>query len=313
MINTQNIQPEIFQTHISFSAHVQAEKFRRYQSQAIKAKQVYLNTLAVYVVNSYLNLIGWSTNLSHSDSWNPISQTMMNVADLQIPGYGKLECRPILIGQDTVTVPPEVCSDRIGYLIVMLDLDLQNAQLVGFARQVDLLELPIAQLESLSKFPTYLSQQKRAESSVTADLNEWMKGALNSNWQQLEELFAPTVVLKFRSKQELAQSPASLSPESRVKLVELGTPPQTIALILGIQPLGDREFNVSIKVSNYQCGQYLPEGLELVIVDCQSHPVMIAQANQTETVEFCFSGELQEKFTVEISLESQLVVEKFAI
>ena len=309
-----NIKPEIFQTRISLMAHVQAEKFRHYQSQGTKAKQVYLNTLAVSVANSYLNLIGWSSNLSQSDSWNPILQTMMNVADLQIPGYGKLECRPMLVGQDAVIIPPEVWSNRIGYLIIELDLDLQNARSIGFARRVDRPELPIAQLEPLSRFPTYLSQQKRVDPFVTADLSKWMKGVLDRNWQQLEELFAPTVLLNFRNKPELAQLAASPAPESRVKLVELGTnSSQTIALILSIQPLSDREFNVSIEVSNYQCGQYLPEGLELMIVDSRSHPVMIAQANQTETIEFCFSGKLQEKFAVEISLADLTIVEKFTI
>jgi Protein of unknown function (DUF1822) len=320
-----NAKSAVFQTHISWSAHIQAEKFRRYQSQGSKAKQVYLNTLAVSVANSYLNLLGWSTSLVESDSWNPISQTMMNIADLQIPGYGKLECPVVLSGQSTVIVPPETWSGRIGYLVVMLDQALQTATILGFVPQVHQMEIPLEQLESLSKFPTYLSQQKRLESPSNTGLSRWMTGdlqseALNSDWQQLDQLFPQLRIMNFRNGQELAQLPstsASVSASasvSRFKLVSLGQDAEyTIALILDLQLLNEKEFNVSVKVSNYQNEHYLPEGLELVIVDQASHSVMTAQANQTETIEFCFSGERQENFAVEIALEEQFVVEHFTI
>jgi hypothetical protein len=320
-----NAKSNLFQTNISLSAHVQAEKFRRYQSQGSKAKQVYLNTLAVSVANSYLNLIGWATSLVQSDSWNPISQTMMNVADLQIPGYGKLECPVALSGENKVIISPETWSGRIGYLVVMLDQTLKTGQILGFTPRINQLELPLDQLESLSKFPTYLSQQKRIEPNTTATLSDWMTGALNSSWQQLDELLLPPLnspmVMNFRSRQELAPLPSASAPVSRVKLINLGQDVEhTIALIVNIQPLNEREFNVSVKVSNYlrddlgnHGDHYLPEGLELVIVDQASHSVMVAQANQTETIEFCFSGELAENFAVEIALQEQYVVEHFTI
>jgi flagellar biosynthesis/type III secretory pathway chaperone len=325
-----NAKAAVFQTHISWSAHIQAEKFRRYQSQVSKARQVYLNTLAVCVANSYLNLLGWSTSLVQSDSWNPICQTMMDVADILIPGYGKLECPVVLSDQNTVIIPPETWSGRIGYLVVMLDQELQTATILGFISQVHQMELPLEQLKSLSQFPTYLSQQKRLEPTSNTDLSAWMMGAsnsgtLNSNWQQLDRLFTSPRVMNFRNGKELAPLPvkstssrsasgSSSTSASRFKLVSFGQDAEhTITLILDIQPLNEKEFNVSVKVSNYQAEHYLPEGLELVIVDQASHSVMTAQANQTETIEFCFSGELKENFAVEIALEEQFVVEHFTI
>ena len=313
---TLNTKSEIFQINIPLIAHLQANKFRRYQSQGSKAQQVYLNTLAVSTVNSYLNLMGWSTSLEHSDSWNPIAQVMMNVADLQIPGYGKLECRVVLSGETKVTIPPEVWSERIGYVVVMLDESLKIGSVLGFVRQVNQEELPLDQLISLTKFPTYLSQQKRATPIQVASLSSWITGALAQGWQQLDELFAPPIAMNFRSQQELVKSPEYLdSPEvSRVKLVQLGqNTNQTIALILNIQPQSKSEFNVSVRVCNQQYDNYLPEGLELVIVDQINRPVMIAQASETETIEFFFSGELGEKFSVEVSLDEQCEVERFII
>jgi hypothetical protein len=325
-----NAKAAVYQTQISWSAHIQAEKFRRYQSQVSKAKQVYLNTLAVSVANSYLNLLGWSTSLVQSDSWNPISQTMMDVADILIPGYGKLECPVVLSDQSTVIVPPETWSGRIGYLVVMLDQALQTASILGFVSQVHQMELPLEQLQSLSKFPTYLSQQKRLESTSNTDLSAWMMGALDSraldsDWQQLDQLFTSPRVLNFRNGKELVPLPpssrssistsgSSSAAAGRFKLISFGHDAEyTITLILDLQPLNEKEFNVSVKVSNYQAEDYLPEGLELVIVDQASHSVMTAQANQTETIEFCFSGELEENFAVEIALEEQFVVEHFTI
>ena len=305
---------EEFHVNIPLTAHVQAEKFRRYQSVGSKAKQVYLNTLAVFVAKSYLNMIGWSADLQESECWNPIAQSMLNIADLQISGYGRIECRVVQSTQSAVIVPPEVWSERIGYLVIGLDEALETAKILGFARQIKQLEFPLAKLESLKEFPSYLSQQKRVAPVSTVGLSSWMRGALNYGWHSLDELFTPPVAMSFRSKQQLAEVPSAPASESRVKLAKLGKDNEhTIALILNIQPLSGKEFNVSVKVSNYQYDHYLPEGLELVIVDRHSHSVMLAQANETETIEFCFSGELQENFAVEISLDDEFVVENFTI
>ena len=311
-----NPKSERFQINIPLIAHIQADKFHRYQSQGSKAKQVYLNTLAVTTINSYLNLIGWSTSLEHSDSWNPVAQTMMDIADLQIPSYGKLECRAVLAGQTTVTVPPEVWSERIGYVVIMLDESLKTGTVLGFVRQVNQTEIPLNQLESIVKFPTYLSQQKRTKPIQVTSLSSWITGTLTQGWQQLDELFTPPMAMNFRGQQKLAEPPGnnSFSETSRVKLVHLGEDiNQTIALILYIEPQSKSEFNVSVRVCNQQYDHYLPEGLELVIVDQINRPVMIAQANETEMIEFYFTGELGEKFSVEVSLDEEFAVENFII
>lgn len=311
-----NLKSELFQINIPLIAHIQAEKFRSYQSQSSKAVQVYLNTLAVSAVSTYLNLIGWSTSLEQSDSWNLTPQIMMDVADLQIPRYGKLECRVVLTGQTQVTIPPEVWSQRIGYIIVRLNKSLTTATLLGFVRQVNQAKLPLAKLESLEKFPAFLSEQKSAIIPQVNSLSRWLCDTLAEGWQQLEELFPPPMTMNFRSRQELAEQRTDhLSPEnSWVKLIELGPETdQVIALILKIKPQSESEFDISVKVCNHQYNNRLPEGLELVIVDQISRPVMVAQASETETIEFCFSGELGEKFSVEVCLDDQFKVENFII
>ena len=305
--------PELFQLNIPTSAHIQAQKFCCYQSQAVKAREVYLNTLAVSVGSTYLNAIGWCTSLEASDSWNPTAQTIMNTADLYLPSYGKLECRIVLSGESEVSFPPEVWSSRIGYLVIMLEESLQTAKVIGFLRQVEQQQVRLTRLESLSKFPAYLTQQKRLELRITNNLNSWISGAMSHGWQQLDELFRPLATLNFRSK-DLSHSGSSTASASRVKSVEIGKDVKyAIAIILNIQSLDSQEFNIALKVSNCEVESYLPEGLELVIADRAGHPIMIAQANQTETIEFCFSGELSESFALELSLAEESLIENFVI
>ncbi|MEM8722952.1 MAG: DUF1822 family protein [Cyanobacteria bacterium P01_G01_bin.39] len=312
----QNDKSELFQINIPLTAHIQAKKFCCYQRSISKARQVYFNTLAVAAANSYLNLIGWSSSLEQSDSWNPTVQMMMDIADLEIPSYGKLECRAVLSGQNQVIIPPEVWQHRIGYVVVMLDESLKQATLLGFMRQVKQTKIPLSQLESLDKFPTYLCQQKRSVPTQVPSLSSWMSGALAQGWQQLDELFTPQIAMNFRNKQKSIQPSSSIDvPEvSKVKLIHLGRDlEQTIALMLDIQPQSKSEFKVSVGVCNHSYDNYLPEGLELVIADGTKRPVMIAQANETKTIEFIFSGELGEKFSIEVSWEGDLQIENFTI
>lgn len=352
-----NRQPEIFSTIIPLKTRVEAEEFRRYQSQPSKGKQVYLNTLAVSVVNLYLNSLGWSTNLSASDSQNPVFQTMMDIADLEIPDYGKIECRFVMVGDRTVTIPPEVWTARIGYIVVQLNKSLDRADILGFVRQVSQTQLPLNRLESLEQFPAYLSSQKRLVSTPIIKLGNWFARQPDPNWQHLEELFAPSVALNFRSPEKSADTDQLSSAVNRVKLVKLGEN-INIALVLNIQLNSNfaletllnqeksnktslenlpenisstsdfrsdvsssqqdilptqPEFNISMTVCNSQFDNFLPPGLELAILDRDSHPVMVAQANQTKTIEFCFSGNLGESFSVEMAIGEKIQIESFII
>ena len=311
-----NLQSEIVPPiNIPLRARIVAEQFCRHQPQGTKAQQVYLNTLAVFVTNYYLNLLGWETNLENSDSWNPICQTMMDVADLQIPNCGKLECRVVLNQQDKVIIPPEVWFGRIGYVVIRLDESLSQGTLLGFIPEIKQVEFPLKQLKSLAQFPAYLSQQKQVAPSPSVSLSRWLSGASNYGWYQLKEIFSYPKAESLRSPSEIAhQQLEKLSPEvSRVKLVRLENISYDIALVLNIQPESNDELNISVTVCHSEQHHFLPEGLEVVILDEVMHPVMVAQANQTKTIEFCLNGKLSESFSVELSLDENTKVESFII
>ena len=102
--------------------------------------------------------------------------------------------------------------------------------------------------------------------------------------------------------------------ECRSKILELGKScDRQINLVLNIEPKAEREFSISLKVCPTNSQIYLPQGLELVVFDEAKKPVMCAQANDTETIEFCFSGELGEHFGIEASLNDLIKTETFII
>src|ERR687886_2996272 len=72
-----------------------AQQFANEQPTPEKALQVYLNTLAVCTMNNYLRIMDIPTDLTASDSWNPVVRLAADVADLWVVGMGRLECRPI--------------------------------------------------------------------------------------------------------------------------------------------------------------------------------------------------------------------------
>ena len=159
---TEPLEPLTFTVLLSLSAHLKAKEFSYHQSNLQKAQQVYHNTLAVYAVNYYLHCLEFETNLEASDSYNPIMRTLMDVADLEVKNYGKLECRPVLVDSQVCHFPVEVWSERIGYVAVQLNESLSRATLLGFFKRARTEELPLSKLQPLEDLTSYLSDNKQA-------------------------------------------------------------------------------------------------------------------------------------------------------
>lgn len=147
-------------------AHNDAHKFASKQANSQKVKQVYLNTLAVYAVQDFLNWLGIETDLSAGDSWHSVIRCFNDVADLVIPNLGKLECRPVLPGQTVISLPPEVTEDRIAYIGVQFQEQLNEVQLLGFYPTIDpqapLEEIEIANLQPIETLIDYIDRLESA-------------------------------------------------------------------------------------------------------------------------------------------------------
>ena len=136
-------------------------------------ERVYLNALAVYAVHSYLKWLAYETDISQGDCWHPVVRSRWDVADLVIPGVGRLECRPVWEGEMALALPAEVTEDRIGYVAVRFGERLDQGKLLGFAPAVDTFnppnQLALADLQSLDDLINYLYRLELANDFLQGD------------------------------------------------------------------------------------------------------------------------------------------------
>jgi hypothetical protein len=299
------MNPEIerwtFTVPLALKAHTRAEQFRRYQSNPQKAKQVYLNTLAVYAVNIYLQCRGFETDLEQSASWNPAMQTLMDVADLVVKNRGKLECRPLLPNAEVVWVPAETWAERIGYVAVQLNESLREATVLGFVEKVARMELPLIQLRSLADLPGYINQF-----SPLVKLSQWFENVFEAGWQAMASLIETEPA-------ELAFSFRGALEVKGCKLIGLGTLSQSVALIVAIEE-SEQEINISVEVQPSKGQTYLPANLQLMVLNEDGEAVIDAHArNDNKNIQLEFGGEPGDRFSVKVALGDVSVTENFVI
>ncbi|MBD3883387.1 DUF1822 family protein [Phormidium tenue FACHB-886] len=296
---------------LTLEAHTRAKQFRRYH-KAGKAKQVYLNTLAVYAVQTYLERLEFETNLAASSSTNPLMQQLLDAADLVVDRYGTLECRPVLPAAERVYIPAEVWSDRIGYVAVQISETLQEATLLGFVEAATTEQLPLAALKPIETLPSYLNQlQAAAQPAAVVQLSQWLQNQVDGAWQTIEELFnLQTPAWQYRSQ----STAAPMQWSSRGKVLNLGKlSREPVALVVEVSAKTESEASISVKVCPTEGRQHLLPDLELMILDEAGVAVIQAQARSTEMISVEFSGEWGDRFSTKIVLGETSAIDAFVI
>ena len=307
-----------FPVPISSELHSLAKQFGRKHGNPEKAKQVYFNTLAVSAVKFYLRCMGVETFWQVSSSCTVI-QTMMDVADLEVIGLGKVECRPLLSDEKVVHIPPEVWSDRIGYVAVQFDRSLRVATLLGFSKTAVSGEIPINELRSLEEFILQLSEiPEKVKQPI--DLSQWLMNVVDVGWQTVESLLSSQqgeLAFRFRcAEQTLAQHlENSTITVQKGTLLDLGGKSKSnpIALVVGLLPTSEQEINIYVKVFPIGSEKYLPEELELIVLDDSGTAVMQATARSTKSIQLNFSSELGERFSIKVALCDVSFTEVFLV
>lgn len=299
---------------LTLKAHHWANQFRQQQPNALKAKQVYLNSLAVQAVQTYLNYLGIATDLEQSDCWNPALQALADTADLLILGQGKLECRPVLPTEQSCRVPPEVWRDRIGYVAVQFNPELSEATLLGFVPTVTTPEIPLSDLRSLDELLDVVYASTPVPSTTTS-LGQWVQGRVAESWQTLETLLGqPQLAWSFRSGELVPSASDPAAPITRGKILQLGDrSAAAIALLIGLTPTDSNFMDIWVKVCPTDDQTHLPAELELFVLDAQGVAVMQAQSRNTEMIQLKFSGTSGEQFSIKIILGSCSLIEDFVI
>lgn len=306
---------------ISQIALTTAQQFASQQPNSAKAEQVRLNTLAVAVVNDYLQMMEIPTNLTASDSWNPVMQLCADVADLEVPSVGRLECRPVKSHEQVCSVPPETWEERVGYVIVQVDEDLKEAKLLGFTKKVATETLTFNQLQPIEALIDCLGQLRTSPVDTLVNLSQWLVGQFETGWETLETLWNSPIARSayaFRSRIATSEAVADQAEAftRRAKLIDLGIKvgTQPVMLIVEIAPDTNQQTNVRLQLHSTGNQIYLPTGLELKVLDHSGSVFLEAQARSADNyLQLQFRGELQEQFSIQVALDGMSITENFVI
>ena len=295
---------------IAPAARRSAQTLSQQQSDPKIAKQVYLNALAVHCVDFYFQCLEIETDLAASGIWNPAVQKFMDVADLDVKDIGKLECRWLGPGDDFVSIPAEVRSDRIGYIAVEMAESLQEVKLLGFvATQQE--KVTISELKSLDRMLEYLDELK------PINLSHWLQNVFDTGWHTVQTLFEskPELQFAFRSSQVLESSASTGGnlPIKRGKLLSLERGKEQVALFVGLMTTNEPDIDISVEVYPTNGEKNLPNDLQLMVLDDAGETLMQARANKTGNLLFELSGEPGEHFSVKLALGDFSVTENFLI
>jgi hypothetical protein len=309
--------------------HYRADQLRQRQA-ASKAKQIFLNALAVQAAADYLTCMGVLVDLDNSEGLNPLVQVLSDSAGLLLPGQGTLECRPVLPDAEACWIPPETWSDRLGYLAVQVNADLTEAQLIGFLPSVESEQVELSQFQSIEGVLDVLepsaglaSTRQSIEQTIT-QLGQWLQGMVSSGWQTMDELLTGSDLqpaLSFRAadapeawmtRGKIITLPTSPVPSQYYSLA-VDTPEAQVALFVGVLPNTETEVEVWVRVCPLAPSSYLPHDMLIQVLDRNGESVMQAQSRQTDMIQLRFQASHNESFCLQLSLDDWSITEAFVI
>ncbi|MCA1993699.1 MAG: DUF1822 family protein [Coleofasciculus sp. S288] len=316
---------------LGWSVHARAKQFCKQQSNPQKAKQVYLNTLAVSAVDFYLRCMGIKTDWEASQSCNPIMHYLTDVADLEVENRGKLECIPVLPSNQLVHIPLEAWSDRIGYVAVQFDPSLEEATLLGFTETVpERGELLITQLRSLDDLLEHLRHLGQPEAAkMRVNLSQWLENCFEAGWQSLEALLGidqQNLAFSFRHDAQLSKVGVQ-----GVKLIDFGVQlgNQSVALLIaltlakrdevqpteGIAPETEEKLGILVQVHPVGGETYLPPNLKLCLLSESGKTLQEVQSRSHDNYIQLrrFRGQPGECFNIQVALGAAKITETFVI
>lgn len=312
----KSINELTFKVTLTEEAHRLAQQFHSQQRYAKRAKQVYLNTLAIYAVEYYLKCFGLSTNWQNSQSWNLMTRSLSDAADLEIKGIGTVECCPVLPDRDFCSIPLDARGKRLAYIAVKLNAELTEASLLGFLLDRDLIKLANTDNKiNIREFKPLEDLFEHLETQPTV-LSQWWHNLIDEGWKNFEELFPPqTSILAFRSSATI-ESPMLKSQQDSIKLCHVIELEERIkvALCMGLQQNESALMDISVEVYPYGEPEFLPAALKLQILDEEGEEFLqVKTKGMEEDLAFEFRGESGDRFSVQIDFGDERIVRPFLI
>lgn len=303
-------------------AHTIARQFAVEQTTPQKGKQIYLNTLAVYAVYSYLKCLQIDTALDKGDSWHPLKRALFDIADLVIPNIGKLECRPVRPGETAIYLPAEVMQNRIGYVAVQFSERLNEVQLLGFIRTVTISsvceQIPLTSLKPINFIfdciPDAVAHPTFYVSQTQVNLGQWFENLFENSWIALEEAFGIIDEKKFALRSVSSFTKVSVV---RAKIIDIGLQVgnEPLALLVAIAPLPKQKVEVLVQLHPMGEKTYLPSNLGLYLQTELGEIIQkVVSRNNDNFIQLKrFRGDSGEAFNIQVSDSIFTIKETFVI
>ena len=303
-----------------------AKQLAQQHPQPQQAERIYHSLVAVLAVNQYLKMLGFATDLRQCDCWDPFLRITMDVADLEVVGYGRIECCPV---SPTImetpfpvcSVPAEVQEERVGYIVVQIKGDLATAepivQLVGFTDVVVGEELQLSNLRSLVELPHYFHQLTHPSPAIS-HLTNWLHQMVEAGWTSVDALMVQPIPFLYSSRDINIRRDRPQGMYGKTLILETLKGTHAIALIVGIMKAPEVDWAIELKVcpivNTVSESAFLPPGLEMMIVDQMGSTVMQAQARaENRMIELGFQAEAGDRFQLKVRLDDTVITESFLV
>jgi hypothetical protein len=143
-------------------------------------------------------------------------------------------------------------------------------------------------------------------------LSQWLNNVTSTGWQALESLVSllepqqTELAFRFRGisnqQTKALNLPNSSFAVEQGKVLDLGGQSQKlqVALVVGLLPT-EEEVDIWVEVHPLSGEKYLPEELQLMVLDETGSAVMQANAKSTKNIKLKFAGSPGEIFSVKVA------------
>jgi hypothetical protein len=175
-------------------------------------------------------------------------------------------------------------------------------------------EFSLSELKPLEDLLEHLDKLKQPVNEGVA-LSPWLHNVFETGWETVEALFglsqAEEFAFSFRSQTTTPENP--VSQVKRGKWLSLERLGEEVALCVGLVPETSSKMNISVEAYPKKGQSYLPQDLQLMVLDENGDVVLQAIAKSTETIQLKFKGESGERFSVKVALGEVSVTEAFIV
>ncbi|MEM7725814.1 MAG: DUF1822 family protein [Cyanobacteria bacterium P01_A01_bin.45] len=272
------VKPLPLSLPITLEAHQVANSFQSQQSNQEKSHQIYRNTIAVYMVNLYLESLGIETDLNGSFSFNPLMQSLMNVADLEVRNRGRIECVAVFPESKSIHIPLETWFDRLGCVVVEFDQEATSVKILGFVGEASTQEVFLTQLRCISELGSHL---KTPKTQALVSLSKWFENVFHNGWEKTKEVISqPELTLTFRNSSQMSKS----NVVKAAKLIDLGIElgHQSVALLVALTPEETEKVGVCIQLYPGNEDNYLPPNIKLAMFSEAGDSIQEVQARSQD-------------------------------